>query len=449
MNNFTILTLSISLFFLAACAPEPTTPENALQHYLKNKDKSFSWELVESFESGSATAYTIHLTSQQWREIIWTHQLTVIVPPVVNHSGALLFITGGSNTDGKPNFKKHDHETIQMMTPIAEKNHAIVAVLYQVPNQPLFGDLTEDEIISYTLHNYRQDKDLTWPLLFPMVKSAVRAMDVVQAFAKKELAKTVDKFVVSGASKRGWTTWLTGANDPRVVAICPMVIDVLNMPVQMDYQIAVWQDYSPQIEDYVKLEIPQAVSTPEGQELVTMIDPYSYREKLTMPKMIFIGTNDEYWPVDAVKHYINDIPGDNFIHYTANAGHGLGDGEEALKTLSAFFAETLEGVKHPVCSWGISEQGNGLLLLVDVEDMAMHRAVLWTAESKDRDFRDAVWLSTQVAGEGAPEVHVPVDYPAQGYKAFYVDVFYEHPNGGEYAKSTRMFVADAKELFVN
>jgi PhoPQ-activated pathogenicity-related protein len=284
-----------------------------------------------------------------------------------------------------------------------------------VPNQPLFGELTEDEIISYTLHQYRQDKDITWPLLFPMVKSAARAMDAVQEFAKQELGNTIEKFVISGASKRGWTTWLTGAMDARVMAICPMVIDVLNMPVQMDYQIAMWQDYSPQIEDYVKLEIPQAVSTPDGRDLVTMIDPFSYRDKLTMPKTIFMGTNDEYWTVDAIRHYIDAIPGENYIHYTPNAGHDLGGAEQALLTLSAFFAETLQGKMHPKCAWSISEIDGQILLNVDVEKTALQQVRLWTAESADSDFRDAVWNAQVISEEGEPVVLVQIDYPQTGF----------------------------------
>lgn len=67
-------------------------------------------------------------------------------------------------------------------------------------------------------------------------------MDIVQKFSKTELKKKVKHFVVSGASKRGWTTWLTGANDKRVKAIGQMVIDVLNMPVNVDYQKKVWGD---------------------------------------------------------------------------------------------------------------------------------------------------------------------------------------------------------------
>ena len=34
--------------------------------------------------------------------------------------------------------------------------------------------------------------------------------------------------IVTGASKRGWATWLVGAVDPRVMAIVPVVMDELN-----------------------------------------------------------------------------------------------------------------------------------------------------------------------------------------------------------------------------
>ena len=34
--------------------------------------------------------------------------------------------------------------------------------------------------------------------------------------------------IVTGASKRGWATWLVGSVDPRVMAIVPVVMDELN-----------------------------------------------------------------------------------------------------------------------------------------------------------------------------------------------------------------------------
>ncbi len=443
---FSTLMLSVVSLLLFSCAPEPVTPETALQRYLANNDKTFAWELRDSFELEDIAGYNVLLTSQQWHEYTWQHQLTLLVPAEVRYDGALLFITGGRNVNGQPKWKDANDDAILMMRQVALENHAPVAIIWQVPNQPLFGDLYEDEIISYTLHQYRQDKDMTWPLLFPMVKSAVRAMDALQEFSEQQLDLEIKRFVVSGASKRGWTTWLTGAQDERVAAIGPMVIDVLNMPVQMDYQVDIWGDYSHQIQDYVRLGIAQDVRTKDGEELSTMIDPYSYRDKLTLPKLIFIGTNDEYWPVDAVKHYFGDIPGKNFIHYVPNAGHDLGGGQQAVQALSAFFAETLQNVPYPELQWDFSLTENRVTLTVQVDTNKLVSAQLWQAESDDRDFRDALWTSDDISTQIASPLQIEIELPVVGYFAFYVDVIYPHPNGGSYSKSTRMFVLDASGI---
>lgn len=425
------------------------TPETALQSYLNNDDTSFKWEVKDSFELGEVKAYDLLLTSQKWREHTWKHQLTVFVPKEVAYDGSLLFITGGSLTDGMPNWKekeKRGSETAPMAQ-MAQKNRAVVAVIRQVPMQPLYdGDLVEDQLISFTLHNYKKDKDFTWPLLFPMVKSAVRGMDAIQEFSKKKLKKDISRFTVAGASKRGWTTWLTGASDKRVEAIGPMVIDVLNMPVSLDYHLTAWNEYSEQINDYIKLEIPQTVNTEDGNALTQMIDPYSYRSKLTMPKLIFIGTNDEYWPVDAVKNYIKDIPGENYIHYTPNAGHNLDGGEKALKALSGFWGRTLNKKPYADLSYKLSFDKTSATLSVDSNSEDLKAVYLWSTKSEDRDFRDETWEANKINMTTGRATTQKILFPKKGFKAFYIDLEYADPNGGTYTKSTRMYVADDDEI---
>jgi PhoPQ-activated pathogenicity-related protein len=441
-----LFSILMMLFISNSISAQKNTPENALKSYMNNGDKTYNWELKDSIVLEDVTAYHLLLTSQKWRTYTWRHQLTVFIPKNRLYDGALLFITGGSDKDEQPNWSKSD----DLWKPLAEtavKNKAVVALIKQVPNQPLYGDLTEDALISYTLHQFKQDKDYSWPLLFPMVKSAVRGMDAVQEFTKQKVKFDVNNFVISGASKRGWTTWLTSAiDDKRVKAIGPMVIDMLNMPATLNYQFTTYGEYSIEIEDYVKLGIPQGAETEDGKALTTMIDPFSYRKNMTIPKMLFIGTNDPYWTVDAIKHYYGEIPGKNMIHYVPNAGHDLGGGEQAFQALSAFFATTIMNKTYPVSIWTIDDTSNGAELIVKPETNDLIEAVLWQTTSSDRDFRNNLWMSQNIKLKDLPNIKLTQEYPKKGYQAFYVDMKYKGPNGGSYTVSTRVFVTDESKV---
>jgi PhoPQ-activated pathogenicity-related protein len=449
------LTLILLVLFMLSCSrtavitKTAVTPETALQAYLQNSDNSFKWEVQDKFKAEGVTLYRVLFTSQQWRGINWNHEMTIMVPDILKFNDALLFITGGSVKNEIPNTHKWDEELTTSLSQIAKTNMAIAAIVWQIPNQPLYDDLTEDALISYTLYNYLNDHDFTWPLLFPMTKSAIRAMDVVQNFAKTKLNNKVNHFIVSGASKRGWTTWLTGANDKRVTAIGPMVIDVLNMPVNVDYQKTVWGDYSIEIEDYVKLGIAQQLSTPGGNELVKMIDPYSYRQSLTMPKMIFMGTNDPYWPVDAVKNYIDSIPGSNQICYTPNAGHDLGDKRTAFAGLNALVGSVVTKTGLPTFSYTASESYGTVTVKIKSSPERPVDAALWSADSKDQDFRDEKWAVRNISLTDKAEIAVEIELPDSGFRAFYVDMKYKAPFGDDFTQSTRMFVINDQKLLLS
>lgn len=448
--------LALALLFLGSplqAQQEPTPPHNALQRYLSIDDGKFSWQIQDSLHIGEGTIYQVLLTSQQWREFTWKHQLNVIVPRNIEHDGALLFISSGRMQRDNPEQPEwHDLASdamIQSVAQMAVENKAVAALLRQVPNQPLFDGKTEDELISYTLHQFQKDNDYTWPLLFPMVKSAVKAMDAVQEISERYSRERVGRFVVTGFSKRGWTTWLTASQDKRVEALAPMVIDILNMPVNLNYQIDVWQEYSPQIQDYVALGLVQDIESERGTTLARMIDPYSYRKLLDKPKMLFMGTNDQYWVVDAVKHYIDSIPGANYIHYVPNEGHNLGDKVQAFQALSAFWGFTLKRESYPITNYRVVQEPTHLKLEIEASNSRLVGATLWSTISEDQDFRSQVWKSKNLDIRRVNRFNIMEEMPASGYRAFYVDLLYEDTNGNTYSQSTRVFVGDKDRYFTN
>ena len=264
-------------------------------------------------------------------------------------------------------------------------------MLPQVPNQPLLDGKTEDELIAETFVRYLQTKDENWPLLFPMVKSAVKAMDAVQAWSR-ENGKPVARFVVTGGSKRGWTTWLTGAVDDRVIAIAPMVIVMLNLGPQGPNQLKVWGQYSEQIHDYVERGLMETVATPTGTNLWKMVDPFTYRQRLLKPKLLINGANDRYWTLDALDLYWNDLQGPKYLIELPNAGHDLKVNRDwATSGLGAFFHHVVLNRPMPQLTWDFAEGAGGDFHVTIRSSPAPQAARIWTARSENRDFRESKW----------------------------------------------------------
>lgn len=430
-----------------------TTPETALSDYIHNGDTSFQWTVIDSTQVADVTAYRLLLRSQTWRGIPWMHEMVVVVPQRVKHSEALLHLTGGGEDEQTGEIRYHDWNdgTIQTVGQMAHNCQAVTAIVWQVPRQPLFGGKVEDVLVSYTYHQFQQTGDYTWPLLFPMTKTAIRAMDAVQQLvdSRRKKGRRVTHFVVNGVSKRGWTTWLTAASgDPRVKAIAPMVIDILNMPVNVAYQKVMYGKYSEQIKDYVNLGLTEDVANPQGKALVEMVDPYSYRRQLTQPKMLFMGTNDEFWTVDAVKHYIDSIPGTHMMTYVPNAGHGLGDRQAALLSLEAFFAQTIRGGRYVTCQSAIALNGKKADLFVQTTGKGrLLNVELWEATSQTLDFRKARFAPVMQMQTRDKAFHIDVTLPEYAYKAFFVMFTYKHPvEQRPYTICTRMYTADAERV---
>src|SRR5262249_41465204 len=202
------------------------------------------------------------------------------------------------NTGGRP-----DPVNSLMAFELAKRGKIPVAFLYGIPNQPLFEGKKEDALIAETFVRYLKTEDEDWPPLFPMTKSLVRAMDALRAFAKEEWKTEVKSFVVSGGSKRGWTSWLTAAADSRVKAVAPCVIDMLNFGKQLPQQILSFGKPSEMIRDYTNRGLIPIPDTTPATRLWTMVDPWMYRDKLTMPKLLVHGTNDPYSPQHATHVY--------------------------------------------------------------------------------------------------------------------------------------------------
>jgi len=353
-----------------------------LLSYVGKHDASFNWQEISRDDKDGCPRYLLQMTSQTWQGIKWTHEIELfrLQKPQFPQTAFLLI------TFGEPGGMES-----KLAAALALEVGCPVAILYGIPNQPLFHGKWEDDLIAHTFVKTLETGDLTWPLLFPMTKAAVRAMDAIQAFSRRELGKEVTGFVVSGASKRGWTTWLTAAADPaRVKAIVPVVYDNLNLAAQMAHQLETFGAYSEEIKDYTKRGLPEKLQTDTGKVLGAIVDPWSYRDRILMPKLIINGTNDPFWCLDSLNLYWDDLKGPKYVLYIPNAGHGVKDIVRLLATTMAFTRAIAAGQPLPKMSWKFTQEEGQVRLDIDL-DSKNASAVIWTAESDTLDFRKSNW----------------------------------------------------------
>ncbi len=408
----------VSVVFL----PQVPTPANALVRYVGQLDNNYAWSLYDYDTHFGWNKHTIRMRSQQWRSTsevdraLWEHDLGIIEPWFADNQCALL-VNGGSNDAGPP------EEVDSGFAAVASLYGIVYAQVDQVPNQPLFfadevnNARKEDEILAYSLDKYLVTGDSRWPVHVAMTKSVVRAMDTIQ----KRLPYLKD-FLVTGGSKRGWTTYLVAAVDPRVDAMAPLSIDIPNFAENTRHHFEAYGFYSPAVQDYVDFDLFCRANSPPGRDLLQIIDPLSYFSKYTMPKLLLNSAGDQFFLPDSSRFYYASLPGPKWLRYTVNTDHAQIQDPTAITTVLQWVDKVLEGDSLPQFSWSFEPDGS-----IRVQTSTTPRAVhLWQAHNPNaRDFRlesiGAAWTSSPLSDQGGG-VYGFVPEPAQGWSAYLVEL---------------------------
>jgi PhoPQ-activated pathogenicity-related protein len=445
-----------------ATARVPAERATPLDLYVHRPDAAFAWKVLRrdklATADGEVRTLVVELTSQRWRaddqvdRAVWTHWLTVIVPPGADaqRDTGMLFITGGANDGDAP--AGPDKRVLRL----AVATQSVVAELTCVPNQPtkVFASdepekgRYEDDLLAASWLRFMAEKDVTWLGQLAMAKSAVAAMtattEALAAEAKADPSghwPVIERFGVAGASKRGWTTWLTAAVDNRVVAIAPIVIDLLNIRPSMAHHKASLGKWSEALEDYERAGLAERLDDPESGVIRNIVDPYAYRERLTMPKCVINAASDEFFLPDSSRFYFDDLVGEKLLSYTPNAGHNL-EGSDALETLIAFHASVLLGAERPTVTWeGADDAAEHVVTLSQKPE----RALLWTVENRTaRDFRFPIvgptWKSMPLDAQADGTYRVSVRSPAEGFRATFARFTFASP-GAPLHVSTPVWIA--------
>jgi PhoPQ-activated pathogenicity-related protein len=419
-----------------AAAPAIAKGPNALDAYIAKPDPSFGWKEVGKISGPGYHGAVLELTSQTWdapkdvNRTAWKHWMTVIVPDKVSHDKAFLYIDGGDNTDPAPT------KAAERFATLAVETQSVVVDLADVPNQPLsFAQdpqhkaRVEDEIIAYLQARVAKTGDTSQLLRLPMVKSGTAAMTAAQQYLASDTGGKlkVNGFVVAGGSKRGWTTWLVGAEDRRVVGIIPIVISILNTDATAIHHWRAMGYFSPALKDYVDNGlIPGLIGKPGLEAINAVEDPLNYQDRPTMriPKFVINAVGDQYFPPDNTRYGYSKVAEPKRLRMIPNSKHSTA-GTDIMDSITAFYDAVINGRPIPSYSWGVRKDG-AIVVRSAVKPLEVN---LWQGTNpKARDFRvdtigkafTATKLTRQKDGSWVGEVQKP----ASGYTAYFVELTY-------------------------
>lgn len=114
----------------------------------------------------------------------------------------------------------------------------------------------------------------------------------------KKLAE-MEGFLVSGGSKRGWTTWLVASATcekcVKIAGIAPIVPIVPDLGKIFHNQWRSYGGFTFAIRDYTGVGLTEHLDTPEFKLCESLIDPKSYYDRLArLPKAVFVSSDDEF-----------------------------------------------------------------------------------------------------------------------------------------------------------
>eukprot|EP01138_Halocafeteria_seosinensis_P003622 gb/GECG01003701.1/.p1 GENE.gb/GECG01003701.1/~~gb/GECG01003701.1/.p1 ORF type:complete len:514 (+),score=57.00 gb/GECG01003701.1/:1-1542(+) len=490
---------SLTLLAAIVCLCVGSAVASPLWDYVHTDDGHFSWvDTGERLNDQTGwTGYVLNVTSQKWMTIndssspIWTHQLLIVVPDNLNKQGStgktgMIYMTGGHN--GNPGKPDNWGEDALFAASVATRTGTLAGTLFQIPNEPIVFPSdpshkrrSEDDAVAWTwkmyIENsyYRQHPEFL--IEFPMAKAGVKAMDAFTQWAKQNQNMDIEKFAISGASKRGWATWLVGAVDDRVIGIAPIVMDMLNLPRGVAHMWQAYGGWTFAFEPYWVLNITKWVNTPEMVTLADQIDPLQYKENLTMSKLVIDSTGDEFFMPDDDHYWWGDLPGESLRMMVQNAEHSMATGVlELITGVEAWYWGLLTDTPRPQFTWQIENGSGNIHIQANTKPSKVVLRFATTYGSKRRDFRlvkgntkedpcdfipihifgDAClnpvfWIGETVAPESVFETraadgstvynyNLSQPLPPAGWRGFFAELYFGGPKGTLYQLTTQVSI---------
>jgi len=420
---------------------------DCVKQYIALPDAAFTWHDTHRRLHGRDeetgvhwTGYVLNMTSQRWITEnvvdfpVWWHTVVVVIPANLEaHTWATVHVEFGHNTmAGLRLFTNRDlsdndndvtvnSQTLDAALPeltaavwssvfMATRTRAVAVSLFNAlnnyetfSNDPTHQHRYEDEIKAYTWIDFMTTgaKEPERIMELPVAKSVVRGMDVVSAFTARLPSGQVTQFGVYGHSKLGMATWMAGAVDSRVKAIAPTAMLMgLESLVPKHNPALLQQKRNP----YEQMQFWRG--TREIEKLYKIISPLNWMDKITVPKLVIMDTNDEWMDntIPEVAKWWPELPepkGLLFVKATHSTATVV-----TMPSAASFFRGTFQSTPMPRISYSFNQSSGKMLVRQRSGDVPSSVDVYY-ASSCNGDFPTPSFLDSQWEGASVWKASAP------------------------------------------
>ncbi|SCC04246.1 PhoPQ-activated protein PqaA family protein [Kosakonia oryziphila] len=453
--------LFISPTCLALSSPGEKYKTTDLTHVISDYRISLAalpldYSLLEKKQLPGVMLQRYNLNSQEWspQGVVsperWQNGVDIYIPDSARENNALVVINNGSNNNGSGSPVAPTNFSEEELTRIAVATRTVVISVSNVPNQVLIYQgvttpLAEDDSVAYSWKLFIDDteKYQNASLHIPMAASVSQAFRL----AKKELTQqNITKFIIAGASKRGWAAWLTALSDPDVDAVVPFVMDLLDTKKSLEHMYRSYgKNWPVAFYPYYKQGVDQQIGTDEFASLMTLEDPLAYLNtdmgnRLKIDKYIINASGDDFYVPDNSHFYYGRLPGSKSLRVVPNSSHN-GILSVAEPSLITFVNRFQEKKKLPEITEKVQNSGDGRKELAVSFSEKPTSVLQWTARNPvARDFRYACnvkYSSAPVSPtDGGDKLNVPLITPNSGWQATYIEATFSDG----YVATTQVYI---------
>jgi len=336
-------------------------------------------------------------------------------------------MTGGCNEDpAPPTFKD---EYLALADNLAYQTGGIAVVIYQIPNchivypsDPSKTPREEDAMIAWAWHEFLTDPkhDPEWLPRLPMAKAGMQCMRAVEEYTKKQGIAEIEGWVVSGASKRGWTTWMVGAvtceSCPTIVGIAPLVPIVPALHQDVHRQWKSYGGFTFAFKDYTAVNLTTNLDGAGFKLMMDIVDPINYGERLArLPKLTVLSSDDEFMQFDWSNIWYDQMTGESNLLIIPNSEHSLTTGiPEIISSLPAVYKSIALQKERPSFDYAY-DNTTGEITVTIPEGIEHGKVVLrhaMTLQNKRRDFRWVRLANEDTGNCTLPDI--PMKKPIEG-----------------------------------